>query len=100
MFTNALRSGSELSDDGNYLIVYVDKGCDPHNTLYYVDLKAIDYHMKETPKLMPIVDQFEAKYDYVDNDGTTFMFRTNHDASMFKLTSVELSKVMDKVPHF
>jgi hypothetical protein len=30
--------GSEVSDDGRYLMITISKDCDPINKLYYVDL--------------------------------------------------------------
>jgi prolyl oligopeptidase len=39
-------SDGEVSEDGRFLIVGVSAGCDPHNLLYYVDLKHLGYTIK------------------------------------------------------
>lgn len=38
------------------------------------------------------VDNFDAEYDYVANDGSLFTFRTNLKASRYRLVRVDLSK--------
>ncbi|KAF6776979.1 hypothetical protein AHF37_03291 [Paragonimus kellicotti] len=41
--------------------------------------------------LIPIVDQFEAVYEYITNDGPVLTIRTNLDAPMYKLINIDLS---------
>lgn len=43
-------------------------------------------------KLVPIVSQFEAKYDFVENFGSKFILQTDHNAPMYKLVVVDLEK--------
>lgn len=33
--------GAEVTEDGAYLLVHVDRGCDPTNMLYYADLREL-----------------------------------------------------------
>ncbi|CAH8500155.1 unnamed protein product [Dicrocoelium dendriticum] len=54
--------------------------------------------------LIPLVDKFEAVYEYVTSDGPVITMRTNLDAPMYKLISVDLTKPdkinwRDLVPH-
>ena len=39
-------SSCELSDEGRYVILYVVRGAEPKNKLYYCDLGAIDYKIE------------------------------------------------------
>ncbi|VDO72583.1 unnamed protein product [Schistosoma margrebowiei] len=41
--------------------------------------------------MIPIVDRFEAVYEYVTNEGDSFVFRTNLDAPMYKIIKINLS---------
>ncbi|MEJ7665402.1 MAG: hypothetical protein WKG07_40705 [Hymenobacter sp.] len=78
--------GGGVSEDGKYLIIYVSKGTSPKNMIYYKDLS------KSDSKVMPVVDKLESSYGFVGNDGTTFYFRTDKDASRGRLVSVDVSK--------
>jgi len=78
--------GSGVSEDGKYLIIYVSKGTSPKNQIYYKDLSKAD------SKVMPLIDKFESSYGFVGNDGTTFYFRTDKEASRGRLVSVDVSK--------
>ena len=35
-------SGCEISDHGRYLIMYISKGAEPRNKLYYCDLSLLE----------------------------------------------------------
>ena len=39
-------SYAEVSDEGRYVIVYVSRGAEPRNKLYYCDLKKLDYKIE------------------------------------------------------
>lgn len=78
--------GGGVSEDGKYLIINVSKGTSPKNMVYYKDLSKAD------SKVMPLIDKFESSYGFVGNDGTTFYFRTDKDASRGRLVSVDISK--------
>ncbi|MEJ7860715.1 MAG: prolyl oligopeptidase family serine peptidase [Pyrinomonadaceae bacterium] len=81
-----MNVGGGVSEDGKYLIIYVSKGTSPKNQIYYKDLSKAD------SKVMPLIDKFESSYGFVGNDGTTFYFRTDKDASRGRLVSVDISK--------
>jgi prolyl oligopeptidase len=92
-------SSAEVSDDGRHLIMYVSEGCAPKNRLFHLDLSAVpragpngaldfarfDFFTGKTPlPVSKLVDDFEASYDYVANEGDTFYFKTNLDAPRYR----------------
>ncbi|CAH8628858.1 unnamed protein product [Schistosoma intercalatum] len=81
----------EVSDCGRYLLVTLYDGCEPNNQLFYCDLEKVDLIIKKKIELIPIVDRFEAVYEYVTNEGDSFVFRTNLDAPMYKIIKINLS---------
>ena len=78
--------GGGVSEDGKWLIVYVSKGTSPKNMIYYKDLS------KKYSGVLPLVDKFEADYSFIGNNGTKFYFRTDKDAPLGKLVSVDVSE--------
>jgi hypothetical protein len=80
----------------DYLLLTLSSGCEPTNRLYYVDLKALprdeagvlalaayDRRKGDAATPLPIVklvDNFEASWDYVANEGPVFTFHTNYKA--------------------
>ncbi|XP_074656240.1 prolyl endopeptidase-like [Tubulanus polymorphus] len=83
--------GAEVSDCGRYLLILIRKGCDPVNRLYYTDLEALPNGIEGILPLVKIVDNFDAEYDYVTNNGTVFTFKTNHNAPRYKLINIDFS---------
>ena len=79
---------AEVSDCGRFLLLCVVFGCDPTNKLYYVELEA-DGSFPADPRIVKVVDTFDAEYEYVANDGPAFVFRTNLNAPRYKLVRVE-----------
>ena len=51
----------------------------------------------ETPQLMPIIDKFIAKYNFIDNEGDEFLLLTNSDAPNFQIISVNILQGVEKV---
>ncbi|KAG6543552.1 hypothetical protein Mapa_015046 [Marchantia paleacea] len=88
--------GSEVTDDGKYLLLTIEEGCDPVNRLYYCDLTSLPAGLegfRGSTDLLPfqkLVDNFDAQYTYVTNDGSVFTFTTNKEAPKCKVTRVDL----------
>ncbi len=78
--------GGGVSEDGKYLIVYVSKGTSPKNMIYYKDLS------KPDSAVLPLIDKLESSYSFIGNDGTTFYFETDKDASRGRVVAVDISK--------
>lgn len=65
---------ASVTEDGDYLILNASNGTDPHNRVYYQELRVPDASFKP---LFPLGD---AAWNYVANDGTTFYFQTDKNA--------------------
>ena len=103
------RYGVEVSDDGQYLLITTHKGTDPVNRVHYAHLPTTFASWKAATRpfslgsappppasqygylpLVAAVDNFEAEYDYVRNDGPTFLFRTNLSAPKYRVVALQL----------
>ncbi|KAL5073816.1 hypothetical protein RYX36_012800 [Vicia faba] len=88
--------GGIVTVDGKYLLLYISDGCDPVNKLYYSDitnLPSVFEGFRSDNSALPfvkLIDNFDAKYDYIANDDTEFTFLTNKDAPKYKLVRVDL----------
>ncbi|KDA53063.1 prolyl endopeptidase [Thermoanaerobaculum aquaticum] len=74
----------EVTDDGAYLVISVRVGTDRRNRIYYQDLK------KPGSEVTPLLDAFDASYEFVDNQGDTFFFLTDKDAPRGRVVAVKL----------
>ncbi|KAI5069491.1 hypothetical protein GOP47_0015792 [Adiantum capillus-veneris] len=84
-----------VTDDGKYLVLCITEGCDPVNRLYYCDLSSLASGIAEFKggDLLPmqkLVDNFDAQYELIANDGTSFTFLTNKNAPKYKLVRIDL----------
>lgn len=81
-----------------YVLLYIEEGCDPVNKFYYCDLSALPnglLGLKGKNDLLPfirLIDEFDAQYLAIANDDTVFTFRTNKDAPKYKLIRVDLKE--------
>jgi prolyl oligopeptidase len=80
-------SGSVVSDCGKYLHVYVREACQDC-LWFYVPLTGEP--ITGAFQLIPIVEVFNAEYDYVTNDGDICYVRTNKNAPNFRLVKIDL----------
>jgi prolyl oligopeptidase len=72
-----------VTDDGKYLILTVSKGTDAKYRVLYRPVDQPD------AKPIHLVGDFEAEYDFVDNDGPVFWFKTNKDAPRGKVVAID-----------
>ena len=75
--------GGGVTEDGNWLIIYVSKGTSPKNMIYFKNLTT------QRAPVIPLVEKFEANYSFLGNDGSTFYFRTDKDAPRSRIVSVD-----------
>jgi prolyl oligopeptidase len=75
--------GASVSDDGRYLLIHVSQGTDPKNRLFYQDLQ------EPTAKVVELLNDFDAEYDFIDNDGPVFYFRTDLAAPRYRVVAID-----------
>jgi len=78
--------GTEVSEDGRYLVISIWKGTDHRNPVVYRDLR------EPFAGFVDLIDNFENKYDFVGNDGPVFYFVTDMDAPMGRLIAIDTRK--------
>lgn len=81
------------SNDGDYLLIEISKGNDGKNLLYYADLQ--DPNNKDLNKRLtvkPVVTEWIASYDYVNNLGKDFYFATDYNAQLQKVVKFNIDE--------
>ncbi|MDX1548649.1 MAG: prolyl oligopeptidase family serine peptidase [Rhodothermales bacterium] len=76
----------EVTDDGRYLVVTVWQGTDERTRVYVRDLRDPD------GPITPLLDDFDAAYDFIGNTGTAFYFVTDRDAPNKRLVAIDLAR--------
>jgi len=90
-------TSAKVTEDGQYVVLSITEGCDPVNRLYYFDLTSLPEGLRGIrgeQSMLPfkkLVDNFEAQYNLVSNDGPVFTFLTNKDAPKYKVIRVDLN---------
>ena len=74
---------AQVSDDGRYLIVTATKGTAHKYRIFYKDLSRPD------APVTALIDGFEAAYDFIDNDGPVFLFRTDNGAPRKRIVAID-----------
>ena len=67
-------------------MISVWKGTDPNNLVFYKDLTHPDSSVVE------LIQEFDASYGFIDNEGTKFWFRTDLDAPKGRLIAIDLTQ--------
>jgi prolyl oligopeptidase len=79
---------AEVTDDGRYAVLTVWLGTDRRNRVYYRDLKSAK---RPTVKgdVVRLLDDFDASYAFVGNDGPVFYFLTDLDAPRKRVIAID-----------
>jgi prolyl oligopeptidase len=80
------------TDDGQYLVLTTSQGTDPQNQVYVRradDLPAVDDVTKGWTEL---VGDFKNQFWSIGNDGTTFYFLTDLDASTKRIVTMDVER--------
>ena len=83
---------AEVTDDGHYLIITVQRGTDPKNRIFYKDLSDAN------SKVAELLDKADAKYAFISNDGPTFWFQTDLNAPLGRIISIDTTKPLPPQP--
>ena len=76
----------EVTDDGRYLIITVQRGTDPKNRVFYKEIA------DPNSKVVELLDKADAQYAFLDNDGPVFWFRTDLNAPLGRIVAIDTSK--------
>jgi prolyl oligopeptidase len=79
---------AEVTDDGRYLIISVQRGTDPKNRVFYKNL------VDPKSNVVELLDKADAEYTFIDNDGPVFMFKTNLDAPLGRIIAINTCKAL------
>jgi prolyl oligopeptidase len=74
---------AEVSDDGAYVILHVTHGTDERNRVYYQNLT-------QGRDVVRLLDDFDATYEFLGNDGSLFYFRTNLGAPRYRVIGIDV----------
>ncbi len=77
--------GSQVSDDGRFLIFGVWQGTDERNRLFYQRLD------RDQGTTVELIDELIASFSYIHNEGDTFYFLTNHEAPRSRVIAIDLA---------
>ncbi|MDG2391204.1 MAG: prolyl oligopeptidase family serine peptidase [Planctomycetaceae bacterium] len=75
--------GTDVSDDGQWLVLTVWKGTDDKYQIFYRDLT------EPLAGFTQLIDQFENEYSFLGNDGRVFYFQTDVDAPRGRVIAVD-----------
>ncbi len=78
--------GGAVTEDGKYLVIAVSQGTDPRNLLFYKDLA------QPGAPVVELINTFEADYEVVGNEGTTFWVKTDYNAPRKRIVAIDLTQ--------
>jgi prolyl oligopeptidase len=78
--------GGAVTDDGHYLIITVSQGTDRKSRVFYQDLTQPD------AKVVEFLNDFDARYAFIDNDGPVFWFDTDLDAPRGRVIAIDITR--------
>ncbi|MGH7546911.1 MAG: prolyl oligopeptidase family serine peptidase [Gemmatimonadales bacterium] len=79
---------AEVTDDGRYAILHAWLGTDRRNRVYYLDLK-VAARPRVKGGVIRLLDDFDASYRFVGNDGSVFYFLTDLDAPRRRVIAID-----------
>jgi prolyl oligopeptidase len=81
----------EVTDDGKFLILYITQSCDPNAKVWVANLDEYLANMKNEPKFLKLVDNFDSSYSYLANDGNVFYFETTLNAPRKRIVKCDIA---------
>ncbi len=75
--------GIGVSDDGDYLLLYVSQGTDSRNRFFYKSLK-------QPSDVIALIPELEAEYQFIGNEGNIFYFKTDYQAPNGKVITIDI----------
>jgi len=78
--------GGEVSEDGRYLIITVTRSTETQNQVFYKRLDSPDAAVVE------LLAGFDAEYQFLGNDGSTFWFVTDSGAPLRRVIAIDIER--------
>ncbi len=75
--------GGGVTEDGEYLIISVWLGTEPKNRVFYKKIGG------DGP-VVELLNDNDARYSFIDNDGPVFYFRTDLNAPCFQVIAIDV----------
>jgi len=82
------RFSVTVSEDGRYAVIAVSEA-GPKDLVYFIDLQRPTQPNLKSP-VQPLIDRWEASYQFLGNDGTLFYFRTDLDAPRGRVIAIDI----------
>ena len=76
---------ASVTEDGHYLVINVSQGTDPRNRVFYLDLT------QPGSPVVELLNDFDAAYNFIDNDGPIFWFQTDLNAPRSRIIAVDIT---------
>ena len=73
-----------ITEDGKFLILQVYHGTDPKNRIYYRPVQSIS-------PLIRLLDDADARYDFIGNTDSVFYFNTDLDAPRGRVIAIDIN---------
>ncbi|MGC4012971.1 MAG: prolyl oligopeptidase family serine peptidase [Luteolibacter sp.] len=71
-----------VTEDGQYLVIGISQGTDPKNRVFYKE-------MADGAKVVELLPDADAEYDFIDNVGPVFFFKTDLDAPRGRVIAID-----------
>ena len=88
---------SEVSDDGEFLILTISEGTSEKNRLFFMDLDDPGSPNVRNP-IVRIIDRFDARYTFIDNAGDYFFIFTDQNAPRGKIGLADINQGRRQAP--
>ncbi|MGM0587810.1 MAG: prolyl oligopeptidase family serine peptidase [Bacteroidota bacterium] len=75
----------QMTEDGNYLTLTVTQGTDERNRFYIRPMSG-----PNKGEVIKLLNDFDARYQYITNEGTRFYFKTNWQAPKYRVIAVDI----------
>jgi len=77
---------AEVTEDGRFLVITASQGTENKNRVFYKDLRQKD------GKVVGLLEDFDAAYNFVGNDGQVFYFHTERNAPRGRIVAIDVKK--------
>jgi prolyl oligopeptidase len=78
--------GGGVTEDGSFLILDLQEGTERKNRVFYRDLK------NQEAKVIELLSEADASYDFIDHAGSTFYFKTDLKAPLGRVIAIDVTK--------